>query len=153
MTGVVLETLNIKKLCAFFVLLLLTQGGFFLIGGLIAPAPNTSQQVLMSKCVDYSKDPLKWLYIRHFGVNSTPSNCAHLLPDGDIEDVIKPFEVTAEELVFIAQVPHPRDGHRLQMTRWFQQMLGVLMLDIKYKYNREVCRFCSKLYPRSKIWG
>ncbi|THD20290.1 Wntless Wnt ligand secretion mediator [Fasciola hepatica] len=138
MTGVVLETLNVKKLLAFIVSMLAMQTGFFLIGGLIAPAPNTSQQVLMSKCVDYSKDPQRWLYVRHFGSNATPSNCAHLLPDGDIEEVIKPFEINADELVFIAQVPHPRDGRRLQMTRWFQQMLGVLMLDIKYKYNREV---------------
>ncbi|CAL8096675.1 unnamed protein product [Calicophoron daubneyi] len=133
MVGVVLETLSTRKLLFFGLLMLLAQIFYFLVGGLVAPSPNSSETILMSKCVDYSKDsPQKWLYIRRFENLSSESNCEYLLPDGDLENVL-PASSNADQLVFIAQFPHPRDGYRLRMTRWFQQVLGVLMLDIKHK--------------------
>uniref|UniRef100_A0A094ZMG2 Protein wntless n=1 Tax=Schistosoma haematobium TaxID=6185 RepID=A0A094ZMG2_SCHHA len=133
MAGVVLETLNVRKLASFGCLMLAVQICFFLIGGLIAPAPNTTDQILMSKCIDRSGDVLKW----HFARPISNESCQELLPDGDIEEVV-PSDVDANAIVFIAQFPHPRDGMDLHMTRWFQQVIGVLMLDIKQKYSKEL---------------
>ncbi|KAK4470126.1 hypothetical protein MN116_005710 [Schistosoma mekongi] len=133
MAGVVLETLNVWKLVTFGCLMLAVQICFFLIGGLIAPAPNTTDQILMSKCIDRSKDALKW----HFARPISNESCQEILPDGDIEEFVPP-DVDANSIVFIAQFPHPRDGMDLRMTRWFQQVIGVLMLDIKQKYSKEL---------------
>ncbi|CAH8509386.1 unnamed protein product [Schistosoma turkestanicum] len=133
MAGVVLETLNVWKLASFGCLMLAVQICFFLIGGLIAPAPNTTDQILMSKCIDRSGDVLKW----HFARPASNDSCQEILPDGDIEEVVPP-DVDANSIVFIAQFPHPRDGMDLRMTRWFQQVIGVLMLDIKQKYSKEL---------------
>ncbi|KAL7063574.1 hypothetical protein AAHC03_01751 [Spirometra sp. Aus1] len=136
MTGVVLETLNSKKLIAFGVGLLLAQAAFFLIGGLIAPAPTTTEQILMSKCVDRETTPGnqdKWLYLRP----AENASCKELLPDSYLSDE-KPPDVTADQIVFIAQFPHQRDGYDLKMTRWFQQLLAVMMLDIKYHHTSQV---------------
>ncbi|CAH8856722.1 unnamed protein product [Trichobilharzia szidati] len=133
MAGVVLETLNVWKLASFGGLMLVVQICFFLIGGLIAPAPNTTDQIIMSKCIDRSGDPLKW----HFARPLSNESCQDMLPDGDIEEVVPP-NVDANQIVFMAQFPHPRDGMDLRMTRWFQQVMGVLMLDIKQKYSQEL---------------
>ncbi|KAA3681499.1 uncharacterized protein DEA37_0008650 [Paragonimus westermani] len=144
MAGVVLETLNIRKLVIFGVVMLIVQTFFFLIGGLVSPSPNSSEQILMSRCVDYSKNINKWLYVRHFELNDSRTNCAKILPDGDLDEVA-PAGVTASQLVFIAQFPHPRDGYHLTMTRWFQQILGVLMLDIKHKFGTETLKPDAKV--------
>lgn len=137
MTGVVLETLNIRKLLAFGLCMLLVQLTSFLIGGLLSPSPNSTEQILMSRCVDRSGDVKKWLYVRHFDVNVSGSNCDNLLDSGDLDEVA-PDDLGENQLVFIAQFPHPRDGYKLTMTRWFQQILAVLTFDMKHKFGRKI---------------
>ncbi|GAA33940.2 Protein wntless B [Clonorchis sinensis] len=144
MAGVVLETLNIRKLIAFGAMMFIIQTLFFLIGGLVSPSPNSSEQILMSRCVDLSKDLSKWLYVRHFDLNSSGTNCAEILPDGDLDEVAPP-NLDGNQLVFVAQFPHPRDGYKLRMTRWFQQILGVLMLDIKHKFGTQTLEDNAKI--------
>ncbi|VDN13816.1 unnamed protein product [Dibothriocephalus latus] len=136
MAGVVLETLNSKKLIAFGIGLLLAQTAFFLIGGLIAPAPMTTEQILMSKCIDRETTPGnqdKWLYLRP----AENASCKKFLPDSYLSDEMPP-DVTADRIVFVAQFPHQRDGYDLKMTRWFQQLLAVMMLDIKYHQKSQM---------------
>lgn len=133
MTGVVLETLNIRKLICFGLFMGIIQISFFLIGGLISPSPNTSDQILMTKCIDYSNDSSRW----HFTRPLLNESCREIYSDGDLEDVV-PADVGASQIVFVGQFPRPRDGMELRMTRWFQQIIGVMTLDIKQKYGIKV---------------
>ncbi|VUZ48569.1 unnamed protein product [Hymenolepis diminuta] len=139
MVGVVLETLNSKKLIAFGVFILLAQTSFFLIGGLISPAPNTHEQILLSKCVDRETTPEnrndKWFFLRPRSSNQT---CREILENEPLEEIGPKMNITADNIVFVAQFPHPRSGFDLKMTRWFQQVMAVLILDIKQKYDIEV---------------
>lgn len=138
MAGVILETLNTKKLISFGVVVLLAQVAFFLIGGLISPAPNTYESIILSKCVDRETTPTtrnsKWFFLRPHTSNQT---CREILPDEDL-DVVAPEDIDADQLVFVAQFPHPKSGYELKMTRWFQQVVAVLLLDIKHKYDIKV---------------
>ncbi|CAH8529763.1 unnamed protein product [Dicrocoelium dendriticum] len=144
MAGVVLETLNVWKLSAFGTLMFIALVSFFVIGGLVSPSPNSSEQILMSRCVDYSGDSSKWIYVRHFESNGSGTNCGEILPDGDLDEVI-PEGVDENQLVFVAQFPHPRDGYKLTMTRWFQQIIAVLMLDIKHKFGNRLIANDAKI--------
>ncbi|VDM30406.1 unnamed protein product [Hydatigera taeniaeformis] len=134
MVGVILETLNSKKLIAFGVVILLAQTAFFLIGGLISPAPHSSEQILLSKCIDNESTPEtfanKWFFLRPQLSNYTCKNVV----DGPLDEM----NITAENIVFVAQFPHPRSGVDLKMTRWFQQVIAVLWLEIAWKYDIEV---------------
>ncbi|VDO12686.1 unnamed protein product [Rodentolepis nana] len=134
MVGVILETLNAKKLIAFGVFILIAQTSFFLIGGLISPAPNTHEQILLSKCVDRENRKDKWFFLRPHSSNQT---CREILDDDPLEEIGASKNITADNIVFVAQFPHPRSGFDLKMTRWFQQVIAVLNLDIKQKYNIE----------------
>ncbi|KAL3313730.1 hypothetical protein Ciccas_007669 [Cichlidogyrus casuarinus] len=142
MTGVVLETLSTKKLIAFYSIVLIFHAVFFLLGGLIAPAPNTSDQILTTKCIDRSSDPLnnkKWFFTRPVTSNHS---CEEILPEGDLSEVV-PAGVDANQIVFVAQFPLPRNDYDLKMTKWFQQMVAILMLDIKYKSEFEALQDSS----------
>lgn len=145
MVGVILETLSSKKLVAFGVIILIAQTSFFLIGGLISPAPHSSEQILLSKCVDLESTPEmfsnKWFFLRP-QLSNQP--CGKILGDKPLEEIAAEPNITAENIVFVAQFPHPRSGVDLKMTRWFQQVIAVLWLDIKQEYNIEVC-FLNKL--------
>ncbi|XP_014672114.1 PREDICTED: protein wntless homolog [Priapulus caudatus] len=133
MSGTVLENLSNRKLGVLTVSLLLAQMVFFLIGGLIAPAPNNVQVLLATKCVDEGSSALtqqrKWFYPRGEG------NCNRVstLDDPYIID----NHITADHIVFSLQFPNPMEGTREpDMVRWFQYMVGVMMLDIAYqKHN------------------
>ncbi|VEL20469.1 unnamed protein product [Protopolystoma xenopodis] len=134
MSGVILETLNVRKLVAFGFALFTAQIIFFLIGGLIAPSPHTNDQILMTKCVDRESISDRWFFMRP---RSSNYSCKEFLPEGDLDKVV-PSDVKAAQIVFMAQFPHPREGVQLRMTRWFQQLIAVLMLDVKYKSQFEM---------------
>lgn len=36
------------------------------------------------------------------------------------------------DIVFVAQMPHQRDGISLEYSAWFQFLLGLLEVDIEY---------------------
>ncbi|CDS40167.1 integral membrane protein gpr177 [Echinococcus multilocularis] len=64
--------------------------------------------------------------------------CGLVLDDEPLEKIASRPNITAENIVFVAQFPHPRSGVDLKMTRWFQQVIAVLWLDIRQKYDIEV---------------
>nr|ACJ64863.1 Evi/Wls [Schmidtea mediterranea] len=133
MPGVVLETLSWKKLGIFIGIIFTCQFICFLIGGFIAPHPNGHTDVLTEKCIDRNplSNPNKWFYNRLDGDEVT---CKEKLPDEIQDDFINPFNLSAIQIVFAAQFPLPRNGVSLNMSRWFQQLIGILNLDIKYEF-------------------
>uniref|UniRef100_A0A0M3JMQ4 Protein wntless homolog (inferred by orthology to a human protein) n=1 Tax=Anisakis simplex TaxID=6269 RepID=A0A0M3JMQ4_ANISI len=42
------------------------------------------------------------------------------------------------DIVFIAQMPHQRDGVSLEYSRWFQFLLGLLEVSIEYSEHFEL---------------
>lgn len=94
----------------------------------------------MTTCHDYSLGASKqWSYIR-------PSNgCVDPI---DLEALVKPpYLQTGDtrELVFVAQIPSPRDGVNLEFSPWFQSLLGLLSLEIEddpnTKFGMNFCYF------------
>ena len=130
MSGVVLETLSWKKLGIFISIVFSCQFICFLIGGLIAPTPHGHTNILMEKCRDGnpSANFNKWFYTRLPGGDIT---CKEVISDNMLINDNK-HKLIAENIVFTAQFPLPRDGVSLNMSRWFQQLIGVLNADIKY---------------------
>ncbi|XP_076462861.1 protein wntless homolog isoform X2 [Babylonia areolata] len=126
MAGVVLETLSTKKLSILVLTLFLGLIAFFLVGGLIAPAPYSTIVSTPITCVD-----------RHEGLKKKP-----FIPRGggscefvtDLSDPkIDAQGITANMIVFSQWLPLPRDDTQLQMSRWFQTMHTVI--DIKVEYD------------------
>lgn len=128
MTGVVLETLSNRKLIVFGAVLLLIQIGFFLIGGLIAPAPNNVQPLTSNHCRDRHHNRDEWFYTRPRG-----GNCERIQSLDELFDARDAKDhVTADDIVFVFQFPNPRDGHELSMSRLHQTMLSVFTLSIGF---------------------
>ncbi len=51
-----------------------------------------------------------------------------------IEDLARfvPRSKDMRDIVFVAQMPHPRDGYTLEYSAWFQFLLGLLEIDIEF---------------------
>ena len=47
---------------------------------------------------------------------------------------------TANQIVFSFWLPHPRDFQQLDFSQWQQNLLGVLLLEIKYDKDVELGR-------------
>lgn len=120
----------------------LFQIASFLAGGLIAPAPSSYQNLLASKCVDRIS-PLRgqysdrWFFQRP---QESPYSCNETVEK--ISDIRTKTE--ASQVVFMFQFPLPKSGYDLDMTRWFQQITGLLTLDIDFK--RELPVRCNALF-------
>ncbi|CAD7002799.1 unnamed protein product [Ceratitis capitata] len=105
MAGTILENLSGRKLSVLVTLLLLSQVACFLLGGLLAPLPAGHQVILAMVCKD------------------TP---------GRQNDTTFGFiYVGMENIVYIFQMPLPR-GEELDYSRWQQNLIGVLQVDIAY---------------------
>ncbi|KAK3089677.1 hypothetical protein FSP39_005548 [Pinctada imbricata] len=128
MTGVVLENLSWKKLSFLGICLLLLQLAFFLIGGLVAPAPSNVVTVIGTKCYDRGSvlHRNRWFIPR--GRNACESLDSLDSSDAKIVDE----SITEKQVVFSFWIPGPRDGAERQMHPIFQSMLGVLDLDIEF---------------------
>ncbi|KAK6178724.1 hypothetical protein SNE40_011241 [Patella caerulea] len=127
MGGVVLENLSNKKLSILAVSLLLILIVFFLIGGLIAPAPSNVMNMVTTKCHDITVDvkPKSWYIPRG------PAGCDAV---DDFDDpIIYQKHVDTRMIVFALWIPYPRDHKQLDMSRWFQNMLTVLQMDIEHR--------------------
>ena len=48
------------------------------------------------------------------------------------DPMIETEGITANQVVFTFQIPLPRDNITLDMSRWFQNLISVLMVDIDY---------------------
>ncbi|CDW60280.1 Integral membrane protein [Trichuris trichiura] len=130
--GSIVENLSNKKMMILFVCLALLQIAFFLIGGLFAPSPSAWMNFLMRICVDRSLgQDGRWFYVR-------PNNegCQEELEDLGRPEVPHSL-ITGDprELVFVAQMPNPRDDVQLEYSRWFQSLLGLLLIETEYSEN------------------
>ncbi|CAF4873439.1 unnamed protein product [Pieris macdunnoughi] len=133
MTGTVLENLSGRKLAILISFLLACLMMCFLIGGLVAPMPANSQTILGTVCRDRSKvknDMTKWFYNRGNGkcksVDLTEAQLSHDLSETDI--------------VFAFQLPLPGEGMNIDYSRWQQNLIGVLQMDVRYHSSMEVTR-------------
>ncbi|KAL6265526.1 protein wntless [Pogonomyrmex barbatus] len=138
MQGTIIENLSGKKLSILVILLIIAQIVCFLIGGLIAPTPASSQNILGTPCkyvsVNGSHDENKWFYSRGEG-SCTPVDMHHFSLDTHQQ---------AYQVVYTFQMPVPRNSMQLDYSRWQQNLIGVLQVDISYISQIEVA-------PRTKI--
>lgn len=134
MAGVVLETLSTKKLTVLVLTLFLGLIGFFLVGGLIAPAPFSIIHSTPVICID--KKGLS---------QETPTK--PIIPRGklacdfvsDLEDPrIFNENIKTNDIVFSQLLPLPRDNYQLEMSRWFQTMHTVIDLEIEFDPNNHL---------------
>ncbi|XP_055314054.1 protein wntless [Sitodiplosis mosellana] len=129
MAGTILENLSGRKLGILVGTLLVCQVICFLIGGLIAPVPASVQTILGTVCKDIPgsfNDTTKWVYSRGLGKCET-------IHQSDLErhDIR-----LANQIVFVFQMPLPREGKVLDYSRWQQNLIGILQTDIAQ--NEEV---------------
>lgn len=77
----------------------------------------------MVKCKDNEggRNPNKWFHLR-------PPNCD---PIHDLDNYTPQYH-DMRDIVFVAQMPHQRDGVSLEYSAWFQFLLGLLEVDIEY---------------------
>ncbi|XP_029164188.1 protein wntless [Nylanderia fulva] len=134
MQGTIIENLSGKKLSVLVMLLIIAQIVCFLIGGLIAPTPASSQNILGTPCEDISvngSDQNEWFYSR--GNDScTQVDMQHL----ELADQINYQQ--AYQVVYTFQMPIPRNGIILDYSRWQQNLIGVLQVDISYNSQIEI---------------
>jgi len=135
MAGAIIENMSGRKLTCIGVFLLICQIICFLVGAIWAPAPNNSDQFLATKCWDkqgrkYEADykDEKWFYPRGKG------KCKMI----DKIDEAAAAQLTADDLVFAVQMPLPRFGEQLDYSRWQQNLIGVLTMDIEYQIEDEM---------------
>ncbi|KOB79456.1 Wntless [Operophtera brumata] len=126
MTGTIIENLSGRKLSVLVTLLLLCQITCFLIGGLVAPMPANAQIILGTVCKDTLKvknDTTKWFYNHGKGACDTVvlSDTFHDLSETDI--------------VFSFRMP---GVGMLDYSRWQQNLIGVLQVDVSYHSQMEV---------------
>lgn len=135
MTGTIIENLSGRKLSILVTFLLLCQLTCFLIGGLVAPMPANAQNILGTVCRDtltVKNDTTKWFYNRGKG------SCDKADLSGSFHDL------SETDIVFAFQMPIPRESRVLDYSRWQQNLIGVLQVDVGYHSQLEV-------QPRSTI--
>ncbi|VDN07881.1 unnamed protein product [Thelazia callipaeda] len=131
MSGAVIENLSNRKLCYILVILLVALVIFFILGVSCSPQPSTSMEFIMVKCKDAEggRNLNKWFYLR-------PSASFYFLirncdPIHDLDNYIPQYH-DMRDIVFVAQLPHQRDGIDLEYSSWFQFLLALLEVDIEY---------------------
>ncbi|XP_046426911.1 protein wntless isoform X2 [Neodiprion fabricii] len=133
MQGTIIENLSGKKLSVLVSLLVIGQIICFLIGGLIAPTPASSQNILGTLCKDIrvnGSEPGggKWFYPRGEGACTLPDK-----GNFDLDD-----HYLAHQVVYAFQMPIPRNNRQLDYSRWQQNLIGVLQVDIMYHSQMEI---------------
>lgn len=133
MAGVILETLSTRKLIAFGVILLLLQIIFFLVGGLVAPAPYYAQHNGATVCFDPDGADKSQFFVPHGP--SEERNCNKR----DIKDLWSlDTDHLSSKVVFAIKMPLPRDNMYLDHSRWFQNVIGILIPEVSYKEGAEI---------------
>ncbi|XP_023245761.1 protein wntless [Copidosoma floridanum] len=141
MQGTIIENLSGKKLAVLVVLLLLGQAISFLVGGIVAPPPSNSQNILGTACLDKrnrngtAPGIDTWIYSR------PPGKC-NILDTHAITDNISP-------IVYSFQMPSPRNKQILDYSRWQHSLIGVLQIDIKY--HRHIIVREYMIHPTTKL--
>ncbi|XP_076353039.1 wnt ligand secretion mediator isoform X1 [Tachypleus tridentatus] len=137
MGGTILENLSGRKLAVLVCFVLLCQIACFLIGGCIAPAPSNVENVLGTKClVDTSLPPGTFHEHWHIprGRDRRPINC-HPINNLNSPEAVADERITPNKIVFAFQIPNPKVNHVLDYSRWMQNLIGVLHIEVLYKEN------------------
>lgn len=127
MAGSIIENMSSRKLSYVLAFLSSILVFCFLLGALVSPSPNSSMQYLATKCVDPSagKDPDMWFWPRGKGA------CKRIDKFTDAEAARD--QLTADHIVFAFQMPLPRNKVAIDYSRWQQNLIGVLSMDIEYE--------------------
>ncbi|OWR55494.1 Integral membrane protein GPR177 [Danaus plexippus plexippus] len=91
--------------------------------------PANTQTILGTVCKDTSvmkNDTSKWFYNRGKGSCQTV----------DLGETH--HDLSERDIVFAFQMPVPREGERFDYSRWQQNLIGVLQLDVRYHSQMEV---------------
>ncbi|KAF2360316.1 hypothetical protein FHG87_008927 [Trinorchestia longiramus] len=125
MGGAIIENLSGRKLSVLIALLMLCQFLCFLMGGLVAPAPTSADDILGTKCYDKSYNSSKWYQQR-------PVRLACNRIDDLDDSVGLERHITAENIIFVFQVPPMKGNVKLDYSRWQQNLIGTLYPSIIY---------------------
>jgi len=126
MAGAIIENMSGRKLAMIGSALLVSQIVCFLVGAVFSPAPNNSNQHLATKCYNPqgSKDKTTWF------VPNGKSACRRI---ESIDEQGPDNHLTANNVVFAVQMPHKKQNTELDFSRWQQNLIGVMMLDVEYQ--------------------
>ncbi|XP_064087800.1 protein wntless-like [Macrobrachium nipponense] len=130
MAGAIIENLSGKKLGILIGILMICQFLCFLVGGLIAPAPSSAMSVLGTKCIDKNYENDKWYWVRG------KHKCRSIRDNN--EPVIEEQQITANNIIFTFQIPTPKDGKMLDYSRWQQNLIAILTMDVLYNEEEQV---------------
>ncbi|XP_047493046.1 protein wntless-like isoform X1 [Penaeus chinensis] len=130
MAGAIIENLSGRKLGILIGFLMICQIACFLVGGLIAPSPSSVMSMLGTKCIDKNYKNTQWYWSR----GKQP--CKSI---GDFDShIVQEQMISANDIVFSFQIPIPKDGYPLDYSRWQQNLIAMLHLDILYDDEDEV---------------
>ena len=118
MAGLVLETLSNRKLSIIVSIIVCILFISFLIGGIFAPAPSATEQVLGTKCVPDNPNEISIPRYK-FKPTIERKNC-------------QPVYNKSSDLVFAFQLPLPRDGIELDFSRWMTNLLTLMIPEFHY---------------------
>lgn len=116
--AVILETLRLRHLLTFALLLVGILATFFAVGGKIAPAPTSAVSHIATICVGK---------IGKFDSFYDPRHCDRLNSIKEAED--DPRRIKPDQIVFAIRFPFPGQ----LMSRWFQFVATSIRLDIEYR--------------------
>ena len=105
--GAIIEVMSSRKLTYLVLLMLAAQLTSFLLGAIVAPNPNSSMQLLATKCVDpkANMESEEWFYPR--GTGKCQSIESFSAPEAAEQ------HLSADHIVFSFQLPLPREGIQL----------------------------------------
>lgn len=126
MTGTILENLSGGKLSILVAILLICQGICFLIGGFIAPIPASHQNILGMTCRDNPERQNDTSFLIYSRGDAKCNEVSQTQID-------QHYAKMANEIVYVFQMPIPREGQVLDYSRWQQNLIGVLQVDIAYE--------------------
>lgn len=132
MAGAIIENMSGRKLGMVGSLLVLCQILCFLVGAIFSPAPNNSDQYLATKCYnpDGARETSTWFIPRG------KEKC-RVIEDIAGDEVLSEH-LTADNVVFAIMLPQIREGNQLDYSRWQQNLIGVIMMDIEYQTEDEM---------------
>jgi len=100
-----------------------------MMGAVFAPRPNNTEQHLATKCYNAKGNEEKDAWFVPYG----PKPCSRIEDISDKE--ILDNHITADNVVFAVRMPPRRlsNGEEIEFSRWFQNLIGVMNLDIEYQ--------------------
>ena len=98
-----------------------------------APAPNNAQSILTTKCIDEGKHAHHNEWFEPWGEGKCPKSVSTFDDPYLVQE-----HIPAERIVFSMRFPLPKDKHILDMSRWFQNIMGVIIIEKSYKEGFDI---------------